>query len=347
MCPKIFQGKNIGISEDTKKKKLQIVQDYRFFHNPERLKELIEKEFESKYSGYFQGIDYVDFTEEERIEKQVLLDSGFTNWDRRDYQKVCQALELYPREECEAIANHIGSKTAKEVSDYLKVFFEKVETLNDYANIKKKLDRANAVHSFKRQAPVLIKQKVTAYERPVEEMFINVVQKSKYFSKEADIVLLCLTHEHGYGNWQKIKHALKRDTRCRFDHLFMSRTVQELQKRVDILVKSLEKEILDTKNGTLVNGQPVNKRAIKKKESMIKANNNKEGGAGSDDDMALGDRAEIGPDINMASPNGSNEAGEVDADMIVDRELAAEMNVRLGGAAGDTANMADEKLYER
>ena len=53
LCPKIFQGKNIGISEDTKKKKLQIVQDYRFFHNPNRLKDLIEKEFESKYSGYF------------------------------------------------------------------------------------------------------------------------------------------------------------------------------------------------------------------------------------------------------------------------------------------------------
>lgn len=150
LCPKIFQGKNIGISEDTKRKKLQIVQDYRFFHNPDRLKELIEKEFESKYSGYFQGIDYVDFTEEERIEKQVLLESGFTNWDRREYQKVCQALELYPREECEPISNHIGTKSPEEVEKYLKVFFEKVETLNDFASIKKKLDRADAVHSFKR-----------------------------------------------------------------------------------------------------------------------------------------------------------------------------------------------------
>ncbi len=135
---------------------------------------------------------------------------------------------MHPREECEAIANHIGTKTAEEVENYLKVFFEKIETLNDYANIKKKLDKADAVHSFKRQAPVLIKQKVTAYERPVEEMVINVVQKSKYFSKEADIVLLCLTHEQGYGNWTKIKHAVKRDTRVRYDHLFMSRTTQEL-----------------------------------------------------------------------------------------------------------------------
>lgn len=74
-------------------------------------------------------------------------------------------------------------------------------------------------------------------------MVINTVQKSKYFSKEADIVLLCLTHELGYGNWKEIKFAVKRDTRCRFDHLFMSRTETELQKRVDILVKSLEKEL--------------------------------------------------------------------------------------------------------
>ena len=92
----------------------------------------------------------MDFTDEERIEKQVLLESGFTNWDRRDYQKVCQALELYPREECELIAGHIGSKNAIEVEAYLKIFFEKVETLTDYTNIKKKLDRANAIHSFKR-----------------------------------------------------------------------------------------------------------------------------------------------------------------------------------------------------
>ena len=108
---------------------------------------------------------------------------------------------MYPREETQLIANHITTKTAEEVETYLKVFFEKLESLNDYTNIKKKLDKADAVHSFKRNAPSLIKQKVTAYERPVEEMVINVVQKSKYFSKEADIVLLCLTHEHGYGNW--------------------------------------------------------------------------------------------------------------------------------------------------
>lgn len=55
--------------------------------------------------------------------------------------------------------------------------------------------------------------------------------------------MLCLTHEYGYGKWTEIKHAIRRDGRVRFDHLLMSRNEQELQRRVDILVKTIEKEI--------------------------------------------------------------------------------------------------------
>lgn len=52
LCPKIFQGRNVGISEETKRKKLHIVQDFRFFPRPDRLRDLIEREIDSKYSSY-------------------------------------------------------------------------------------------------------------------------------------------------------------------------------------------------------------------------------------------------------------------------------------------------------
>ena len=105
---------------------------------------------------------------------------------------------------------------------------------------------------------------------------------------------------------------------------------------MDILVKSLEKEVQDTKNGTLVNGQPVNRRTIKKKESA-KVNANK---VESEDELALGDRAEVVPDIHMVEANSPN---EVDAEMMMeDRELAAEMNVRMGDGA---AMIGDHKQY--
>ena len=70
-------------------------------------------------------------------------------------------------------------------------------------------------------------------------------QKSKYFSRDSDILLLCLTDKLGYGNWREIKQAIRRDARSRFDHLFLSRSEADLQRRVDILIRSIEKEDLD------------------------------------------------------------------------------------------------------
>lgn len=52
LCPNIFGNGNIGISNEAKKKKLARVTDFRFFPDPDRLRELIELEMESKYSGY-------------------------------------------------------------------------------------------------------------------------------------------------------------------------------------------------------------------------------------------------------------------------------------------------------
>ena len=61
------------------------MQDFRFFPRAERLKDLIEKEIDAKYSSYFQGVELVEFTEEDRIEKDALMSRGFINWDRRDF----------------------------------------------------------------------------------------------------------------------------------------------------------------------------------------------------------------------------------------------------------------------
>jgi hypothetical protein len=51
-----------------------------------------------------------------------------------------------------------------------------------------------------------------------------------------------LTDRFGYGNWTDIKRALRREPRCRLDHLFISRSEEDLKKRVVYLVQSIEKE---------------------------------------------------------------------------------------------------------
>jgi hypothetical protein len=72
---------------------------------------------------------------------------------------------------------------------------------------------------------------------------MHATQKSKFFSKESDAILLYLTDKIGYGKWADIKKAIKREVRCRFDHLFMSRADDDLKKRVIYLVQCIEKEL--------------------------------------------------------------------------------------------------------
>jgi hypothetical protein len=85
LCPKIYGNGNIGVSNEAKKKRLSKVTDFRFYPNPERLKELIELEMESKYSGFIQGREDQLFTPEMKIEKDIIESKGFPEWERRDF----------------------------------------------------------------------------------------------------------------------------------------------------------------------------------------------------------------------------------------------------------------------
>ena len=52
------------------------------------------------------------------------------------------------------------------------MFFDKIDTLNDADKIKKNIEKAEKMLSFKQKAPEIIKQKVMAYESPLDEMVI-------------------------------------------------------------------------------------------------------------------------------------------------------------------------------
>lgn len=85
VCPNIFANGNVGVSGEAKKKRLAKVTDFRFYPNPDRLRELILIELESKYAGYIQGVETETFTPEMQIEKEIIESKGFSDWDRREF----------------------------------------------------------------------------------------------------------------------------------------------------------------------------------------------------------------------------------------------------------------------
>lgn len=66
------------MAKDPKKKKI-IMQDYKFFPNLKKLKELFEKEQEAKVDPNQR------LTNEEEEEKNKLFNEGFLDWTRNDY----------------------------------------------------------------------------------------------------------------------------------------------------------------------------------------------------------------------------------------------------------------------
>lgn len=173
LCPTIYSNGNVGVSMDAKKKRLAKITDFRFYPDPERLKELVELEMDAKYSGYVKGTEHIVFTPEMKIEKDLIESKGFPEWDRREYQKFVQALELYATDDYYNISKHIGgTKSYMEVQKYAIVFFQKIDTLHDGPKILAKIQKAQKNVNFNLRAPSIIKNKIEKYRNPMDEMNI-------------------------------------------------------------------------------------------------------------------------------------------------------------------------------
>ena len=58
-----------------------------------------------------------------------------------------------------------------------------------------------------------------------------------------DAFLLTMMHRHGYGAARRIQLEIRRAWQFRFDWFFKSRSPQEIQKRCDVLIKIVEREL--------------------------------------------------------------------------------------------------------
>jgi SLIDE len=67
--------------------------------------------------------------------------------------------------------------------------------------------------------------------------------KDKLFTIEEDRHLLCWARKYGYGQWQAVKLAVRRNPNFRFDYFLRSLPVDLLGRRCEQLMKAAEKEV--------------------------------------------------------------------------------------------------------
>lgn len=144
--------------------KQPIVQDFQFF--PPRLFELLDQEiyYFRKSLSYKvpkntelgpeatkiqreeqRKIDEAEaLSEDEMGEKESLLQQGFTNWTKRDFNQFIKANEKYGRDDIDNIAKDVEGKFPEEVVEYSTVFWDRCHELQDIERIMAQIERGEA-----------------------------------------------------------------------------------------------------------------------------------------------------------------------------------------------------------
>ena len=247
--------------------KQPIVQDFQFF--PARLFELLDQEIYHyrKQVGYKvplntdlgpadakkvqkeeqRRIDEAEeLTEEELEEKEELLQQGFTNWSKRDFNQFIRLHEKYGRNEIDAVSKEIEGKTPEEVLEYSTVFWERSQELQDIDRVMAQIEKGEAKIQRRGLIKKSLDSKIARYRAPFHQLRIAYgTNKGKNYTEEEDRFLVCMLHKLGFDKenvYEELRAAVRNSPQFRFDWFIKSRTAMELQRRCNTLITLIERE---------------------------------------------------------------------------------------------------------
>lgn len=201
-----------------------------------------------------QEQDFIDtavaLTEDEVEEKEVLAQEGFGNWNRREFQIFVRGCERYGRRAFALIAADMpdASKTEKEVREYSKVFWDRIDELSDSAKLIARIEEGESKLVKQQHQESVLRKKVSSYRLPLLQLKVVYGQnKGKSYSEEEDRFLLVKLAEYGLAEGSDTYDRIKKDVMgwsgFRFDWFIKSRTPQELGRRCNTLVLLVLKEM--------------------------------------------------------------------------------------------------------
>uniref|UniRef100_A0A914H4M4 Uncharacterized protein n=1 Tax=Globodera rostochiensis TaxID=31243 RepID=A0A914H4M4_GLORO len=199
--------------------------------------DLTDKEAEKAQGEEQERLDAAEpLTEKEEEERHKLLDSNeFADW--------------YGRHELEDIARDVETKSYDEVVRYAKVFWKRIDDLTDGDKYRAQIERGEQ-RILKRQAiKQALEAKINKYKAPQHQLRLQYgTGKCKNYTEEEDRFLLYNIYEIGLDNenlYDELRQKIRTAPQFRFDWFIRSRTTMELQRRSNILISLVEKEMGD------------------------------------------------------------------------------------------------------
>jgi SWI/SNF-related matrix-associated actin-dependent regulator of chromatin subfamily A member 5 len=181
-------------------------------------------------------------------EKTALMAQAFGDWSRMHYSNFIKASAKYGRNNFEKIAEDVH-RPVEEVSRYGSIFWtEGIETFSpsDWEKIVKQVEKGEKRLEEIDRLTDATGRLIGMFADPWEELcFRHVGAQGRVFHSIEDRYLLCLTHVHGYGNWDRVRSSIRRCERFRFDYFLLSCSAEILGKRCESLMRMAEKELAE------------------------------------------------------------------------------------------------------
>lgn len=249
-----------------------MIHDYQFF--PERLTELQDKEtawyrkendlkaplpegadedLEAREADQELAQKEIDnaepLTEEEKAEKERLIEKGFPEWNKRDFQQFLNGTAKYGRQNYEGIALEVDGKDAGEIAKYAKTFWKQYKTLDNWQKHIGVIEEGELKVRQSEQKKELLKKKIGMYRMPLQQMTIKYTVSTtnkKVYTEEEDRFLLVMLNKHGVEGdliYEQIRDEIRESALFRFDWFFLSRTPQEIGRRCNTLIQTVVREL--------------------------------------------------------------------------------------------------------
>jgi len=212
--------------------------------------ELTEAEKESQREEEQREIDEAEpLTEVEVAQKEQMIEQGFSDWNRRDFQQFINGSAKYGRNNWDGIALEVDGKTAKEIKEYAKVFWQKHREIQDYQKYINTVELGEDKTRKIEQQRKLLRKKMQQYRVPLQQLKLNYsvsTTNKKVYTEEEDRFLLVMLDKFevdSEGIYERIRDEIRESPLFRFDWFFLSRTPIEIQRRCNTLLTTVAREL--------------------------------------------------------------------------------------------------------
>ncbi|KAF2758351.1 chromatin-remodeling complex ATPase-like protein [Pseudovirgaria hyperparasitica] len=209
-------------------------------------------------------------TEEEKAEKERLVEEGFPEWNRRDFQQFINGSAKYGRDNYTGISNEVDGKDADQIKAYAKVFWKRYTEIDGYekniATIETGEEHIRKTE-FQRK---MLRKKIGMYRAPLQQLRIQYgtpATTKKVYTEEEDRFLLVMLDKYGVDTehiHENIRNEIRESPLFRFDWFMLSRNTSEISRRCTTLLSTIVKEFAGN-DSKLLNGFG-KKRAIEEDE---------------------------------------------------------------------------------